>query len=123
MMNEYGSIEIGYPYTIVMMKLVAGENGMYNAIKKEHENYEFEDEVYFTEIKNKYIEKNMTYYPIPSMMILLFHYIELFDNGTIYICCNPSQAEDIRGFIKDNRDKLGEFELKVIVENNIIKFI
>ena len=123
MFNEEGIVELNYDYAIIMMKIIEEENGMYNAIKNEYDVREFEDEVYVMEIKNKYIEKNMNDFPIASIIFLLFHHTKLFDNGTIYICCNPEQAEDIRGFIKDNRDRLGEFELKVIVGTNIIKFI
>ena len=53
---------------------------------------------------------------------ILFHYIKIFQSGLIYICCNPEQAEDIREMVNGNRDRLGEFELKVIVGTNIVKF-
>lgn len=113
-------INIEFDYTVIYANIFK-DNGLYESIKVANTNNSDLDDIYKIDINNLKLLNGELTHTVPRLMILIFHLIKLFDDGTIYICCNPEQSEELRSLITFNKEKLGKFELKVVVGDNIIK--
>lgn len=116
------NITLDYEYAIIYINLTS-DNLLFDSIKISNEKNKDLDLVYFIDIENFKLQRGQLEHSIPRVFVMISHFIELFNNGLIYICCEPNQSEDLRRMIETNKDKLGDFELKVVVGSNIIKLI
>lgn len=113
-------INIEYEYAIIYAN-INGDNLLFESIKTANSNNIDLNLTYKIDVDNFKLKNGKLNHTIPNLMILIFHIIKLFNMGTIYICCNPKQSEELRSVIDNNKVKLEEFELKVVVGDNIIK--